>query len=138
METSPCTTWRCDQLIAVPSKIVAIGRNYSEHAKELNNAVPKEPIIFLKPTTSYLPSGGNMEIPKGVVAHYEGAHSSPSASIWVLLRSHKVELGVVVGKRGREIPESEAESYVAGYGDTPGFCASWRLLTRYAQPLPWT
>ncbi|OJT08693.1 Acylpyruvase FAHD1, mitochondrial [Trametes pubescens] len=81
-------------------KIVAIGRNYSEHAKELNNAVPKEPIIFLKPTTSYLPSGGNMEIPKGVVAHYE------------------VELGVVVGKRGREIPESEAESYVAGYGDT--------------------
>lgn len=51
---------------------MAIGRNYSEHAKELNNAVPKEPIIFLKPTTSYLPSGGDMEIPQGVVAHYEG------------------------------------------------------------------
>ncbi|KAI0822812.1 hypothetical protein BC628DRAFT_1340573 [Trametes gibbosa] len=78
-------------------KIVAIGRNYSEHAKELNNAVPKEPIVFLKPTTSYLPSGGNMEIPQGVVAH------------------HEVELGVVVGKRGRDIPESEAEGYVAGY-----------------------
>lgn len=67
----------------VLSQIVAIGRNYSEHAKELNNAVPQEPIIFLKPTTSYLPSGGNMEIPKGVVAHYEGARSSPSAPIWV-------------------------------------------------------
>ena len=55
-----------------PLQIVAVGRNYSEHAKELNNAVPKEPILFLKPTTSYLPSGGNVEIPVGVLAHYEG------------------------------------------------------------------
>ena len=58
-------------------QIVAIGRNYSEHAKELKNAIPKEPIIFLKPTTSYLPSGGNMEIPQGVLAHYEGCFHSP-------------------------------------------------------------
>lgn len=56
-------------------QIVAIGRNYGEHAKELNNAIPKEPIIFLKPTTSYLPSGGNVEIPQGVLAHYEGHHT---------------------------------------------------------------
>lgn len=55
-------------------QIVAIGRNYSEHAKELNNAVPKEPIIFLKPTTSYVASGGNVEIPKGILAHYEGPY----------------------------------------------------------------
>lgn len=53
-------------------KIVAIGRNYVAHAKELGNATPKEPFFFLKPTSSYLPSGGKVEIPRGVVAHHEG------------------------------------------------------------------
>ena len=57
-------------------QIVAIGRNYAEHIKELSNDAPKEPMFFLKPTTSYLPSGGNVEIPRGVTAHYEGAFSS--------------------------------------------------------------
>ncbi|KAI0707711.1 hypothetical protein C8Q76DRAFT_627723 [Earliella scabrosa] len=101
-------------------KIVAIGRNYGEHAKELNNAIPKEPIIFLKPTTSYLPSGGNVEIPKGVLAHYE------------------VELGVVVGKRGRDIPESEAESYVAGYALAVDMTARNLQEEIKAKRLPWT
>jgi acylpyruvate hydrolase len=54
------------------TEIVAIGRNYSEHIKELNNARTKEPFFFLKPTTSYLPTGGKLEIPGGVVAHHEG------------------------------------------------------------------
>ncbi|KAF7295662.1 hypothetical protein MIND_01106400 [Mycena indigotica] len=78
-------------------KIVAIGRNYDLHVKELGNTRPAEPFFFLKPTTSYLPSGGKMEIPTGVVAH------------------HEVELGVVIGKGGRNISEAEAESHVAGY-----------------------
>ncbi|GBE81847.1 Uncharacterized mitochondrial hydrolase [Sparassis crispa] len=78
-------------------KIVAIGRNYSEHIKELKNDTPGEPMFFLKPTSSYLPSGGNVEIPKGVTAHYE------------------VELGVVVGKGGRDISQADAGSHVAGY-----------------------
>ncbi|EKC99890.1 hypothetical protein A1Q2_05855 [Trichosporon asahii var. asahii CBS 8904] len=78
-------------------KIVAIGRNYVDHAKELGNAVPKEPFFFLKPTSSYLSPGGNIEIPKGVVAH------------------HEVELGVVIGKDGRDIPASKASEYIAGY-----------------------
>ncbi|KAG2008628.1 fumarylacetoacetate hydrolase, variant 2 [Coprinopsis cinerea AmutBmut pab1-1] len=78
-------------------KIVAIGRNYVAHANELNNAVPKAPFFFLKPTSSYLPSGGKVEIPQGVVAH------------------HEVELGVVIGKRGRDIQQSDADDYVAGY-----------------------
>ena len=54
-------------------KIVAIGRNFAEHAKELNNAVPKEPFFFLKPTSSYLPNHGKVEIPKGCIVHHEGA-----------------------------------------------------------------
>jgi 2-keto-4-pentenoate hydratase/2-oxohepta-3-ene-1,7-dioic acid hydratase in catechol pathway len=38
----------------------------------LNNAVPKEPFFFLKPTTSYLPNDGNIEVPRGIHAHHEG------------------------------------------------------------------
>ncbi|EIN04431.1 hypothetical protein PUNSTDRAFT_55476 [Punctularia strigosozonata HHB-11173 SS5] len=78
-------------------KIVAIGRNYVDHVKELNNTVPKEPFFFLKPTSSYLPSGGNIEIPRGVDAH------------------HEVELGLVIGKSGRDISQANAFSHVAGY-----------------------
>jgi len=78
-------------------KIVAIGRNYAEHIKELSNDAPKEPMFFLKPTTSYIPSGGNVEIPRGVTAHYE------------------VELGLVVGKTGRDISQADAGAHVAGY-----------------------
>ncbi|KAF9818651.1 hypothetical protein IEO21_02631 [Rhodonia placenta] len=78
-------------------KIVAIGRNYSAHIRELSNEAPEEPMFFLKPTTSYLQSGGNVEIPQGVTAHYE------------------VELGVVIGKTGRDIPQDEAEYHIAGY-----------------------
>ena len=53
-------------------QIIAIGRNYSDHAKELGNKEPKEPFFFLKPTTSYVASGGIIEIPKGIIAHHEG------------------------------------------------------------------
>ncbi|KAI0373075.1 hypothetical protein BV20DRAFT_963576 [Pilatotrama ljubarskyi] len=106
--------------VSTGKKIVAIGRNYSEHAKELNNAVPKEPIIFLKPTTSYLPSGGNMEIPKGVVAHYE------------------VELGVVVAKRGRDVPENAAEDHVAGYALAVDMTARNLQEELKTKRLPWT
>ncbi|KAJ3538619.1 hypothetical protein NMY22_g5092 [Coprinellus aureogranulatus] len=77
--------------------IVAIGRNYAAHAKELGNAVPKEPFFFLKPTTSYVQSGGEVEIPQGVVAH------------------HEVELGVVIGKTGRDISQANAKQHISGY-----------------------
>ncbi|KAG1734320.1 hypothetical protein EDB19DRAFT_1728000 [Suillus lakei] len=85
------------QFVRQGKKIVAIGRNYSEHIKELNNARTKEPFFFLKPTTSYLPTGGKVEIPRGVVAH------------------HEVELGLVIGKGGRDISQDAAESHIAGY-----------------------
>ncbi|PSR77573.1 hypothetical protein PHLCEN_2v7763 [Hermanssonia centrifuga] len=51
-------------------------RNYADHIKELNNAVPKEPFFFLKPTTSYLLTGEKVEIPRGITAHHEGSRSS--------------------------------------------------------------
>ncbi|KAG7093013.1 hypothetical protein E1B28_009311 [Marasmius oreades] len=78
-------------------KIIAIGRNYAAHIKELSNTAPKEPFFFLKPTSSYVQSGGQIEIPRGVIVH------------------HEVELGVVIGKRGRDITQSQAEDYISGY-----------------------
>lgn len=85
------------QFVRQGKKIVAIGRNYSDHIKELNNAKTKEPFFFLKPTTSYLPTGGKVEIPRGIIAH------------------HEVELGLVIGKGGRDISQDAAESHIAGY-----------------------
>ncbi|KAK2459433.1 hypothetical protein APHAL10511_008544 [Amanita phalloides] len=81
-------------------KIVAIGRNYADHIKELNNPPPPEPFFFLKPTTSYLPSGGTLEIPRGVTAH------------------HEVELALIISKRARDVPISHLSTvtdYIAGY-----------------------
>ena len=53
-------------------KIVAIGRNYADHAKELGNEVPKTPFFFLKPTSSFVTEPNAIEVPKGAVVHHEG------------------------------------------------------------------
>ncbi|KAJ2794514.1 hypothetical protein H4R20_006200 [Coemansia guatemalensis] len=70
---------------------------YSEHAKELGNAVPTAPFFFLKPVSSYVQSPGKIEIPRGCTVH------------------HEVELGVVIGKSGRDITESAAYEHISGY-----------------------
>ncbi|CAG8494502.1 27690_t:CDS:2 [Dentiscutata erythropus] len=57
---------------SIGKKIVAIGRNFSDHAKELGSTVPTSPIFFLKPTSSYLLQGGSVEVPKGSEVHHEG------------------------------------------------------------------
>ncbi|CAG8507633.1 3496_t:CDS:2 [Cetraspora pellucida] len=81
---------------SIGKKIVAIGRNFSDHAKELGSTVPTSPLFFLKPTSSYLLQGGSVELPKGSEVH------------------HEVELGVVIGKNGRDITANEASDYIAG------------------------
>ncbi|KAK8847495.1 hypothetical protein IAR55_005353 [Kwoniella newhampshirensis] len=102
-------------------KIVAIGRNYADHAKELGNAVPKEPFFFLKPTSSYItPSEGSIEIPRGVIMH------------------HEVELGVVIGKNGRDISSSEADEYIAGYALAIDMTARNVQDAVKAKGLPWS
>lgn len=68
-------------------KIVAIGRNYSEHAKELGNAVPTSPFFFLKPTTSYVTTGQNVEIPAGVNLHHEGESGERLGTVLGLINS---------------------------------------------------
>jgi len=101
-------------------QIVAIGRNFVEHVRELNNTVPKEPFFFLKPTTSYLHAGGTVEIPRGTIVH------------------HEVELGVVIGKKGRDIQASEAESYIAGYALAIDMTARNVQDDVKKKGLPWT
>ncbi len=82
----------------IPSKIVCVGRNYAEHAKELGNEVPAEPTIFLKPPSSLLGSGGVIVYPRlSQRLDYEG------------------ELGVVIGRRARNVKTSEASGYIRGY-----------------------
>ncbi|KAF6030344.1 FAHD1 [Bugula neritina] len=86
------------RFVEVGKKIVAVGRNYSEHAKELGNAVPSEPILFLKPTTSYITVGRKIELPKGATELH-----------------HEVELGVVIGKKCKDISPSAVTDHIAGY-----------------------
>jgi acylpyruvate hydrolase len=106
--------------------IICIGRNYVAHVHELNNKVPKEPFYFLKPTSSYLdPGQGPIEVPQGINAHYEGmricncAKSDTRAESWTF---RAVELGVVIGKGGRDILESQALDHVAGYSEYSSIC----------------
>src|SRR5208283_770627 len=78
-----------------PSKIVCVGRNYAEHAKEFGNEPPKEPMIFLKPPSSLIASGDAIVYPPlSQRVDFEG------------------ELGVVIGKRGRNIRAEDAAGYV--------------------------
>ncbi|KAJ3813230.1 hypothetical protein EV368DRAFT_74836 [Lentinula lateritia] len=101
-------------------KIVAIGRNYAEHIKELSNTTPKEPFFFLKPTTTYLPSGGKVEIPNGILCH------------------HEVELGLVIGKRGRDISQANADAHIAGYALAVDMTARNLQEQVKSKGLPWS
>lgn len=79
-----------------PGKIVCVGRNYSEHAKELGNEVPKEPLIFLKPPSSVIADGEAIRL--------------PALSKQV---EHEAEIGVIVGARLFNASESEAQQSIA-------------------------
>jgi|UniRef100_A0A2N9H6I3 acylpyruvate hydrolase len=111
----------CLKLLSVGTKIVAVGRNYAAHAKELGNAVPKEPVLFMKPTSSYLEVGGTIEIPHPL----ESLH-------------HEVELAVVIGKKARDVPEASAMDYVAGYALALDMTAREIQASAKAAGLPWT
>lgn len=84
--------------VARPSKIICIGLNYADHAKETNAAVPAEPVIFLKATSSLCGPFDDIIIPKNSVK-----------TDW------EVELAVVIEKKASYIDEAEAMNYVAGY-----------------------
>ncbi|SHL05097.1 fumarylacetoacetate hydrolase family protein [Rhodothermus profundi] len=105
----------------VPRKIICVGKNYARHAAELNSTVPEEPILFLKPPTALIGSGGTVLLPP----QSREVH-------------HEVELVVVIGREGKRIAEEEALDYVAGYA--LGLDMTARDLQQKAKEAgyPWT
>lgn len=82
----------------VPGKILCVGRNYAAHAKELGNDVPKEPLLFLKPTSSLVRPFGNIVLPP-VSDRVE----------------HEAELAIVMGRTIKDATPAEARAAVFGY-----------------------
>jgi 2-keto-4-pentenoate hydratase/2-oxohepta-3-ene-1,7-dioic acid hydratase in catechol pathway len=81
-----------------PSKIIGIGRNYLEHARELGNEIPVVPILFFKPSTALIGSGDAILL--------------PSVSTRV---EFEAEIGVVIGKRVRNVDQTAAERAIGGF-----------------------
>ena len=86
------------KFVSLGRKIIGVGRNYKSHAIEMGYTHPIEPVLFLKPTSSYVTQGSPIVYPKlSSCLHYE------------------VELGIVIGRSGKNIPVTEALQYVGGY-----------------------
>ena len=97
--------------IANIGKIVCIGLNYIDHAKEVGSPLPKEPIIFLKPTSSLTGPFDNVMLPKGLLLKGKG----PGKTIESKRSDWEVELGIVVGDKAKCVGEAKAIQYIAGY-----------------------
>ena len=80
-------------------KILCIGRNYSEHIKELGNPTPDAPVIFIKPASSVIGEGEAIVIPP----YSHDCH-------------HEAELALLIGRKGKDIPVDRAMEAIAGYG----------------------
>ena len=94
----PVISGRVGSCVARPSKIVCVGLNYADHAKETGAEIPKEPILFFKSTTALSGPNDDIIIPK-----------NSNKTDW------EVELAIVIGKKASYIPEADAYDYVAGY-----------------------
>jgi 2-keto-4-pentenoate hydratase/2-oxohepta-3-ene-1,7-dioic acid hydratase in catechol pathway len=82
----------------LPSKVVAIGRNYADHARELGGEAPAEPVVFLKPSTAVVgPADAVVYPPQSAEVH------------------HEAELAVVIGRLCREVPRERVPEVVLGY-----------------------
>ena len=79
-------------------KLVCLARTYKKHAQEMNSEIPKEPLLFLKPTSSIIFNGDAIKIPKISKCIH-----------------HEVELRIVIGKKCKNISKKDAMNYVLGY-----------------------
>ena len=89
---------RIGSCVARPSKIICVGLNYADHARETGAEIPTEPILFFKSTTALSGPFDPVVIPKG-----------STKTDW------EVELAIVIGKKAQYVSESDAYDYVAGY-----------------------
>ena len=81
-----------------PTKIIAVGLNYTDHAKELKLSTPKEPLIFLKPPSSIIGTGDTIRLPREAERV-----------------DYEAEMGIVIKKKSRNLSYEEAESHIFGY-----------------------
>ncbi|WP_010479538.1 fumarylacetoacetate hydrolase family protein [Thermococcus zilligii] len=81
-----------------PSKIVALAKNYAEHAKEMESDVPEKPVFFLKPPSALIGPGEPIILPR------------MSRRV-----DHEVELAVIIGKRAKRVPAERAMDHILGY-----------------------
>ncbi|MGD0817640.1 MAG: fumarylacetoacetate hydrolase family protein, partial [Methanomassiliicoccales archaeon] len=102
-------------------KIVCIGQNYREHIKELKSEVPAEPVIFLKPTSSLIGNGEGILIPEGVGRV-----------------DHEVELALIVGKTGKNIPKEKAMDHISAVAVFNDVTARDVQSTYRKAGLPWS
>ena len=89
---------RVGSCITSPGKFVAIGLNYSDHAAEVGADIPKEPIMFMKATSSMCGPNDDVEIVSG-----------SKKLDW------EVELGIVIGKEAKHISESQSQDHILGF-----------------------
>jgi 2-keto-4-pentenoate hydratase/2-oxohepta-3-ene-1,7-dioic acid hydratase in catechol pathway len=82
----------------VPSKIICVGLNYADHARETGKPLPQEPLIWFKATTSLIPDGGKIEIPFP-------KHRT----------DYEAELCIVIGRKIRNVSPTQAARYIFGY-----------------------
>ena len=106
--------------LARPPRIMALGRNYAAHATETGHKPPKEPIFFLKASTSVTGPGEPVVIPRGIGRV-----------------DHEVELAVVIGKGGRHISRRKAARHIAGYTILNDITARDMQNRDMAQSHPW-
>jgi 2-keto-4-pentenoate hydratase/2-oxohepta-3-ene-1,7-dioic acid hydratase in catechol pathway len=110
-----------DVPIQRPAKILCLGRNYREHAKEMQNAVPEQPMFFAKLTSALLPHEGNIRLPENIGRV-----------------DHEIELAVVIGKTASRVSAEEAIEYVAGYTIANDISARAMQKEAMAKRQPWT
>lgn len=98
--TENVVPWSSVSLLSpvIPTKVLCVGKNYEDHASEMDGVVPDEPLIFMKPATSVIGTHANVIYPR--VSHE--VH-------------HEAELAVVISKPARNIKAEDASQYIFGY-----------------------
>ena len=109
-----------DRVIAV-GKILCLGRNYAAHAREMNAETPESPVVFLKPPSSIIGDGGTVMIP------------SISNDL-----HHEVEMVVVIGKEGKNVPIHLSYDHVTGYAVGLDMTLRDVQLEAKKKGLPWS
>ncbi len=104
----------------IPSKIIAVGRNYDEHAREMGNSPPREPLLFAK-------------LPSSIIAHEEAIVIPENIG----RVDHEIELAVIIGEKTRKVSPKAALKSIAGYTVFNDITARDMQKTESSQGKPW-